>query len=38
MPIVINSLNGVSMTVLCELYKWICKKLVTWENHMFESE
>ncbi|CAD8119184.1 unnamed protein product [Paramecium sonneborni] len=38
MPIVINSLNGVSMTVFCDLYKRLCTSLVTWENHMYESE
>ncbi|CAD8181717.1 unnamed protein product [Paramecium octaurelia] len=38
MSIVINSLNGVSMTVFCDLYKRLCKSLVTWENHMYESE
>ncbi|CAD8120523.1 unnamed protein product [Paramecium sonneborni] len=38
MPIVINSLNGVSMTVFCDLYKRLCSSLVTWENHMYESE
>ncbi|CAD8094475.1 unnamed protein product [Paramecium sonneborni] len=38
MPIVINSLNGVSMTVFCDLYKRLCKSLVTWENHMYETE
>lgn len=38
MPIVISSLNGASMTVFCELYKRICRSLVTWENHRYESE
>ena len=38
MPILINSLNGASMTVLCDLYKRLCRTLVIWENHMFESE
>ncbi|CAD8176392.1 unnamed protein product [Paramecium pentaurelia] len=38
MSIVINSLNGVSMTVFCDLYKRLCKSLVTWENHMYDSE
>ncbi|CAD8098030.1 unnamed protein product [Paramecium sonneborni] len=38
MPIVINSLNGVSMTVFCDLYKRLCKSLVSWENHMYETE
>ena len=38
MPIIINSLNGVSMTVLCDLYKRLCKYVVNWENHRFNSE
>jgi len=38
MPIIINSLNGVSMTVLCDLYKRLCKFVVNWENHRFNSE
>ncbi|CAD8050285.1 unnamed protein product [Paramecium sonneborni] len=38
MPIIINSLNGVSMTVLCDLYKRLCKFVVNWENHRFSSE
>ncbi|CAD8045785.1 unnamed protein product [Paramecium primaurelia] len=38
MPIIINSLNGVSMTVLCDLYKRLCKFVVNWENHKFNSE
>ncbi|CAK71370.1 unnamed protein product (macronuclear) [Paramecium tetraurelia] len=38
MPIIINSLNGVSMTVLCDLYKRLCKFVVNWENHKYNSE
>lgn len=38
MPIIINSLNGASMNILCDLYKRLCRSLVQWENHMFESE
>ncbi|CAK55572.1 unnamed protein product (macronuclear) [Paramecium tetraurelia] len=36
MPIIINSLNGVGMTVFCDLYKRLCKSVVNWENHKFD--
>ena len=36
MPILINSLNGVSMTIFCDFYKRLCKNVVNWENHRFD--
>lgn len=36
MPILINSLNGVSMTLFCDLYKRLCKSVVNWENHKYD--
>lgn len=31
-------MNGVIMTILSELYKAICSKVVEWENHMHKSD
>jgi len=31
-------LNGASITILSGSYKFLCGKLVQWENHKFESE
>ena len=36
--ILIGSLNGASITILSNTYKYLCQKLVQWENHRFESE
>ena len=36
--IIISSVNGFMMTILGTMYKYICSRVVGWENHMFESE
>ena len=36
--ILIGCLNGASITILSSGYKFLCTKLVKWENHKFESE
>lgn len=38
MTVFINSLNGTCLTLLSSLYKLLCRKLIEWENHKFESE